>query len=225
MAAMELIQEALKKGQKNLSEYDSKRLLAGYDIPVTREKLATSADEAVKFAGELGYPVVLKGCGPMLTHKTEKSVIRVGLDNDEEVREAFESIYAVEPMDGVIVQEMVKGDRELVIGLIRDPQFGPCVMFGLGGIYTEVLKDVAFRVAPLEERDARDMMEEIKSAKILGEFRGMAAADREVLTKALIGMGRLGLENDSVAEVDVNPLIVARDGKPAAVDALVVLAS
>ncbi len=225
MAAMEVLQEALKKGQKNLSEYDSKRLLAGYDIPVTREKLATSAEEAVKFAGELGYPVVLKGCGPMLTHKTEKGVIRVGLENDEQVKEAFESIHAVEPMDGVIVQEMVKGDRELVIGLIRDPQFGPCVMFGLGGIYTEVLKDVAFRVAPLEERDARDMMEEIKSSKILGEFRGMAAADREVLTKALLGMGRLGLENDSVAEVDVNPLIITREGKPLAVDALVVLAS
>jgi len=220
---MKIIEEAVKKGQKNLSEYDSKRLLAEYDIPVTSEKLVTSADEAVSFANEIGYPVVLKGCGAELTHKTEKGVVRVGLKTDDDVREAFDAIKAVEAMDGVLVQEMVEGMRELVVGLIRDAQFGPCVMFGLGGIYTEVLKDVTFRVAPLEERDAVDMMEEIKATKILGSFRGMSPVDKDVMIKALIGMGRIGLENDSVAEIDVNPLIVSADGKPVAVDALVVL--
>ncbi len=220
---MSIVEDAVKKGQKNLSEYDSKRLLAEYGIPVTTEKLAGSADEAVGFANELGYPVVLKGCGADLTHKTEKGVIRVGLKTDDEVREAFEAINSVEQMDGVLVQEMVKGARELVVGLIRDAQFGPCVMFGLGGIYTEVLKDVSFRVAPLEERDAVEMMGEIKASKMLDEFRGMAAVDQDVMIKTLIAMGRIGLENDAVAEIDVNPLIINAEGKPVAVDALVVL--
>ena len=220
---MDIVQEAIKKGQKSLSEYDSKRVLASYGIPVTREKLARSADEAVSFAKEMGYPVVLKGCSATLTHKTEKGVIRVGLKNDGEVRDAFKAIYAVEPMDGVLVQEMVKGNRELVVGLVRDAQFGPCVMFGLGGIYTEVLKDVSFRVAPIEERDAIEMMEEIRASKILGSFRGMPPVDKKLMAQALIAMGRIGLENDKVNEIDVNPLIINPEGKPVAVDALVVL--
>ncbi len=125
-------------------------------------------------------------------------------------------------MDGVLVQEMLPGERELVIGLIRDPQFGPCVMFGLGREFiTEILKDVTFRVAPLEPRDAREMMDEIKSAKILGPFRGKEPVDRDVLEQALIAMGKIGLEHDEIKEIDVNPLIIHK-GKPVAVDALVV---
>ena len=220
---MDIVNEAIKKGQKNLSEYDSKRVLASYGIPITREKLAKSADEAVAFAKEMGYPMVLKGCSATLTHKTEKGVIRVGLKSDAEVQEAFKAIYSVEPMDGVLVQEMVKGARELVVGLVRDAQFGPCVMFGLGGIYTEVLKDVSFRVAPIEERDAIEMMEEIRASKILDAFRGMPPVDKKVMAKALIAMARIGLENDKINEIDVNPLIINAEGKPVAVDALVVL--
>lgn len=218
---MDFIKEAISKGQKNLSEYDSKRLLAEYGIPVTREKLAKSADEAVNIAKEIGYPVVLKGCGASLTHKTEKGVIRLNIKDDDEVRKAFDEIFKVEPMDGVLVQEMLPSERELVVGLIRDPQFGPCVMFGLGGIYTEILRDVTFRVAPLEPRDAREMMEEIKSAKILGPFRGKEPVDRDILEQALIAMGKIGLEHDEIKEIDVNPLIIHK-GKPIAVDALVV---
>jgi len=220
---MDIVNEAVQKGQKNLSEYDSKRVLASYGIPVTQEKLAKSADEAVTFAKEMGYPVVLKGCSATLTHKTEKGVIKVGLKSEAEVREAFKAIYSIEPMDGVLVQEMVKGARELVVGLVRDAQFGPCVMFGLGGIYTEVLKDVSFRVAPIEERDAIEMMEEIRASKILGAFRGMPPVDMKMMAKALVAMGRIGLENEKVNEIDVNPLIINSDGKPVAVDALVVL--
>jgi acetyl-CoA synthetase (ADP-forming) len=117
---------------------------------------------------------------------------------------------------------MVKGEREFVAGLIRDPQFGPCIMFGLGGIFTEVLKDVTFRVAPLEKRDAIEMMNEIKAKKLLDEFRGKPAVDRDVLASALINLGRIGLENDEIAEIDINPIIILKD-KPVAVDALVVL--
>jgi len=116
----------------------------------------------------------------------------------------------------------VKGSREFVIGLTRDASFGPCVMFGLGGIFTEALKDVTFRVAPLTREDALDMIDEIKTQKLLGEFRGGPAVDRNALAKALVGVGELGVKHDAIAEIDINPLIICGD-KPVAVDALVVL--
>ena len=122
----------------------------------------------------------------------------------------------------VLVQELVKGRRELVAGMTRDPQFGPCVMFGLGGIFTEVLRDISFRVAPIEKRDAMEMAGEIKSHKILDSVRGMPAANMEKLCQILITVGRIGLENPGVKEIDINPLILS-GGDPVAVDALVVL--
>jgi len=129
-------------------------------------------------------------------------------------------------MDGkenaVLVQELVKGQRELVIGLTRDAQFGPCVMFGLGGIFTEILKDISFRVAPLEKRDALDMMHDIKGYKILDAVRGMEAADLDILAYILIKIGQIGMENDRIKEIDINPVILS-GSKPVAVDALVVL--
>ncbi len=222
---MEIIQEALKKGQKTLSEYDSKRLLSGYGIPAVRETLVQSRAAAVKAAKEIGLPVVLKGCSAEIAHKTEKKLIEVDLRTLKEVERAFDAIkerVGETPLDGILVQEMVKGSRELVIGMIRDAQFGPCVMFGLGGIFTEILKDVSFRIAPLEKRDALEMATEIKSAKILGAFRGMPPVDMDLLVSMLINMGQLGLDLEGVKEVDVNPLIVS-GAKPVAVDALVVL--
>ncbi len=223
---MEVLETARKKKHGALSEYDSKRLLSEYGVPVTRERLVKSQKEAVEAAEELGYPVVIKACGPDLTHKTELDAIRLGLDGPKAVRQAMRELKDAtkgHKLQGMLVQEMVKGQRELVMGLIRDQQFGPCVMFGLGGIYTEILKDVAFRVAPLTDRDAREMMEEIKGKKILDSFRGMGAADKDVLAKALVNLGQIGLDHADVKEIDVNPLILAKDGKPVAVDALVVL--
>ena len=222
---MDIVQTALKKGQKSLSEYDSKRLLSSYGIPVVKEKLAQSRAAAVKTAKEIGLPVVLKGCSPEIAHKTEKKLIEVDLRTLKEVERAYDAIVervGQTPLDGVLVQEMVKGSRELVVGMIRDAQFGPCVMFGLGGIFTEVLKDVSFRIAPLEKRDALEMAGEIKSAKILGAFRGMPPVDMDLLVSMLINMGKLGLDLDAVKEVDVNPLIIS-GSRPVAVDALVVL--
>ena len=126
--------------------------------------------------------------------------------------------------NAVLVQEMIRCKRELAMGLTRDPQFGPCVMFGLGGIFTEILKDVSFRVAPLEKQDALAMMQEIRGRKILGAIRGMAAVDLDLLAEILVTIGRIGLENDRIKEIDVNPLMIS-NGKPVAVDALVVLES
>lgn len=222
---MEIVAEALKRGQKGLSEFDSKRLLQAYGFPVVHEVLAQSRSGAIRAAKEIGLPVVLKGCSPEIAHKTEKKLIEVDLRSLKEVERAYEAIVqrvGDTPLDGILVQEMVKGSRELVIGMIRDAQFGPCVMFGLGGIFTEVLKDVSFRIAPLEKRDALEMAQEIKGAAVLEAFRGMPPVDRELLTSMLMNTGRLGLELPAVKEVDVNPLIISGN-RPIAVDALVVL--
>jgi len=221
---MKIIEDALKRGEKTLSEFDSKKVLDAYAIPVTKEMVTKTLSDAVKFAEEIGYPVVLKGSSSTLTHKTELNLIELGIKDRDGLEKAYKALEerGGDQLDGILVQQMVKGDREFVAGLIRDPQFGPCVMFGLGGIFTEVLKDVTFRVAPLEKRDAFEMMDEIKAKKLLDEFRGKPAVNRDILADALINLGRIGLEIDEVAEIDINPLIIDGD-TPVAVDALVVL--
>jgi len=221
---LKIVEEAVNRGEKTLSEYDSKKVLEAYSIPVTKEFIAKNMEEAKKFAKEIGYPVVLKGSSSTLTHKTELNMIELNIKDEKALEEAYKALEerGKGQLDGILVQQMVKGEREFVAGLIRDHQFGPCVMFGLGGIFTEVLKDVTFRVAPLEKRDAIEMMNEIKAKKLLDEFRGKPAVDRDVLASALINLGRIGLENDDIAEIDINPIIILRD-KPVAVDALVVL--
>jgi len=223
---MKIIEEAVKRGAKTLSEYESKLFLTEYGIPITKEAVAGTEDEAVAKAAEIGYPVVLKGSGEELAHKTELDLIALDLKNEAEVREAFKKLTSTKGANvkEVLVQQMVKGDRELVVGLTRDAQFGPCVMFGLGGIFTEILEDVSFRVAPLTRYDAMDMMNDIKGKKILDAFRGKPAVDREALADLLIAVGQIGLDHDEVAEIDLNPLKLVGD-KPVAVDALVVLAS
>jgi acetyl-CoA synthetase (ADP-forming) len=219
-----IIDKALKNGDKTLSEYDSKKVLEAYAIPVTKEYIAKSLDEAKKYAAEIGYPVVLKGHSSTLTHKTELNMIELNLKDENAVETAYKALEerGKGQLEGVLVQQMIKGEREFVAGLIRDPQFGPCVMFGLGGIFTEVLKDVTFRVAPLEKRDALEMMNEIKAKKLLDAFRGKPAVNRDILANALINLGRIGLEVPEIAEIDINPMIISND-VPVAVDALVVL--
>jgi acetyl-CoA synthetase (ADP-forming) len=222
---VKIIDEALKEGRTTLTEYESKQVLALYNLPVTREELVSSPEDLLKAADQIGYPLVIKGCSAEMAHKTEKGLIRVDVRNDEEATTAFREISAA--MNGasdgaVLVQQLVKGKRELVVGLIRDAQFGPCVMFGLGGIFTEILKDTVFRVAPLEKQDALEMMQEIKACKILEAIRGMAAADKNMLAEILMTVGRIGIENDRIKEIDINPVIIS-GGKPVAVDALIVL--
>lgn len=221
---MEIIDNAIKRGQTTLSEHESKSILASYQIPVTREILVESSNNVIPAANKIGYPVVMKGCAPEISHKTEKGLIQTDIRNDTEALDAFNAIMAGinGSKGGVLVQEMIKGKRELVVGLIRDPQFGPCVMFGLGGIFTEILKDVSFRLAPLEKRDALEMMGEIKAHKILDAVRGMEPVDREILSEMLINVGKIGLDNDMVKEIDINPVIIS-GSRPVAVDALIVL--
>ena len=209
-----------------LSEYESKQFLSAYQIPVTREFLVTAESDLIRATNEIGYPVVIKGCAGDLIHKTEQNLVRVDIRNDHEAKIAFKEIMAVLNGAGgaVLVQELVKGQRELVMGMTRDRQFGASVMFGLGGIFTEILEDVVFRLAPLDKRDARDMMEEIRGRRILEDIRSMGAADLDQLGDILIQVGRIGIEHDIIKEIDINPVIIS-EGKGIAADALIVLES
>jgi acetate---CoA ligase (ADP-forming) subunit beta len=209
---------------KNLSEYESARLLADYGIPAAKGILARNWEEVRRAAEDIGYPVVLKVCSPEVSHKTESGLVAVDLRNEADLDLAFHRISASSAATGggFLVQEMIKGERELVIGMIRDPQFGPCVMFGLGGILTEIIGDVTFRPAPLSETDAGEMLREINGKKILGAIRGMPAVDTASLIQCLMAVGRIGLEREEIQAIDINPLIV-QGSRPVAVDALVVL--
>jgi acetate---CoA ligase (ADP-forming) subunit beta len=222
--AAKILDKALKQGRKTLSEYEAKQVLAAYDIPITKEVLIKDKDQLEKGIKKIGFPLVMKGCSAEIAHKTEKGLIHVDIRSATEAKKAFREIMTgMEGFKGgVLMQEMIKGRRELVIGLTRDPQFGPCVMFGLGGIFTEILRDVCFRRAPLEIRDAMDMMQEIKGHKILDAVRGMEAADTNLLAQMLINIGKIGLDFDEVMEIDLNPVILS-GSKPVVVDALIVL--
>jgi acyl-CoA synthetase (NDP forming) len=220
-----MIAQALASRQSTLSEFDSKRLLAGYGIPTTREILVDSLAEAEAAAAQIGYPVVLKVCSALMAHKTEHRLLEMGITHVSDLQKAFNRLApkAKEYAGRVLVQELVVGSRELVMGLIRDPLLGPCVMFGLGGIFTEVLQDVVFRVAPLSADDAMDMIQEIKSYKLLQSIRGMESVDLKELSGYLVKLGRIGTEHPAIQAIDVNPLIV-RQGHPVAVDGLVEVA-
>lgn len=220
---LKIIQQAIASGKKTLSEYESGLVIKSAGVEVVPSFLAKTRDEAFQMAEKIGFPVVMKGCSAELAHKTEAGMVKLNVGNSEEAALVFDELMGkMNGLDGVLIQKMVKGSREFVIGLSRDPQFGPCVMFGLGGIFTEALKDVTFRVTPLSHEDALEMIDEIKTKKMLGEFRGSPAVDREALAKALVGIGELGMRCDSIAEIDINPLIISGN-KPVAVDSLVVL--
>jgi acetyl-CoA synthetase (ADP-forming) len=207
-----------------LSEADSKRLLADYGVPVAPERLVADADTAVAAAEALGFPVVAKLCGPTIAHKTERGLVRLGLADAAAVRVAAEELLgAARPQDGdvgVLVGAMVRGNRELIAGVHRDPQFGPCVMLGVGGILAEVVADVAFRLVPLERVDAEELADDLRTQSLLGPFRGEPAVDRDRLADVVAGLAALAADRIDVVAVDVNPLIVAA-GVPVAVDALV----
>jgi succinyl-CoA synthetase beta subunit len=221
---MTLLNEALAKGQAALTEYAAKQFLAGHGIPVSREVLVPHVDAAVEAATSVGYPVVVKASGARLLHKTEVGGVALHLRTAEDVRQAGRRLAALPGCDGLLVAEMVSGDREFACGLTRDPQFGPCVMFGLGGVLTEALADAVFRVAPLTRFDALEMLQEIRAVKLLGTFRGQAPADLDALTGFLIALGEIGLRYPAIREIDLNPVKIRPDGAPVVVDALIALA-
>lgn len=222
--AERILSAAIEKNQTSLSEFESARLLAAYGIPMVKAVLARSFDEVRTAAEAIGYPVVLKLCSPEVSHKTEGGLVALNLRDEAELDLAYRRISGSSPLKDAdcLVQQMIKGGRELVVGMVRDPQFGPCVMFGLGGIWTEILGDVTFRPAPLSGSDAREMLMEIRGSKILGAVRGMEAVDLDSLAQCLIAMGRIGLAHEEIEAIDINPLIIMGN-RPVAVDALVIL--
>ena len=189
------------------------------------EREVATAELAAQAAAEIGFPVVAKLCGDAIAHKTERGLVRLKLTSAQAVHEAATDLLAAaRPEDGpvtVLVAPMVQGNRELIAGVVRDPQFGASVMLGIGGILAEAIADVVFRPAPLDRVTAHEMIADLATQKLLGEFRGEAAVDREKLVDVLVGLGKLASERSDIASIDVNPLIVRADGVPIAVDALV----
>jgi acetate---CoA ligase (ADP-forming) subunit beta len=221
-----IISDAAARGLRILSENSSARLVEAYSVPVAESRLCADGGEAAKFTGELGGRVALKLCSPDAPHKKEKGFVKVGLTGSESVLEAANEMMARAKglrVEGLLVQRMVSGERELIAGMRRDRSFGPCVTLGIGGIFTEALKDISVRVAPICAEDADEMLDDLKTAKIFGSYRGLPPVDRAALAKVLIALGAIGLNHPEINEIDVNPLIVGEAGAPVAVDALVVL--
>jgi len=221
----QILKTAHEIGQSSLSEYDSKRILKAYGIPVVEESVALTPDEASDAAVRIGFPVVVKGLGSRLLHKTEKGLVHLNLQTPSDVLQAAADIAqdAGPHLEGFLVQPMVEGKREWVAGMFRDPQFGPVIMFGAGGIFTEALSDVAFRLAPLTQHDAAEMLNEIKAQALLNDFRGEKRVDRDALAATLMGLSRLSVERPRISEIDINPLVTKKDGSIVAVDALAML--
>jgi acetyltransferase len=220
----QVMEKALRERRTVLSEHESKEVLRVYGIPVTKEREARDEREFHEALEEIGFPLVIKASGPVLAHKTEQGLVYLDIRNEQEAVAAFTQITA--RLNGkksaILVQEMIRGSRELMVGLSRDEQFGPCVMFGLGGIFTEILKDTTFRMAPIERDEALDMIGDIKARNMMGAFRGMMAADLDLLADILVKVGAIGLDHPEVDAIDINPVILA-GSKPVAVDALIVL--
>jgi acetate---CoA ligase (ADP-forming) len=224
------VQSALDARTGDVAEHEAKSVLARYGIPVTAEALAKSAREAAAIARRIGYPVALKVQSPDIPHKTEAGAVRLAISDEAGLARAYDEVlanaraYAPEAaIEGVLVQEMVTGGTEAILGVTNDPLFGPAVMFGLGGIFAEVLKDVAFRLAPVTPSVARGMIAEIKGYPVLAGARGRPPADVDALADAIVRLSALAVDlRGQVAELDVNPLFVMERGRGVkAADALI----
>ncbi|KUK18131.1 MAG: Acetyl-CoA synthetase [Thermococcus sibiricus] len=226
--AREIIEKA-RAENRPLVEPEAKEILQLYGVPVPEFKVATNEEEAVQFAREIGYPVVMKIVSPQIIHKSDAGGVKVNIKSDEEAKEAFNTImknaknYKPDAnLWGVIIYRMLPLGKEIIIGMIRDPQFGPAIMFGLGGIFVEILKDVSFRVAPISKDEALEMIKEIKAYPILAGARGEKPVNTEALAEIIMKVGELALELPEVKELDINPVFAYEDSA-VAVDARILL--
>ena len=210
-----------------LSEDESKRRLAAAGVPVPEERVVGSPGEAATAATAIGFPVVAKLCGDGIAHKPERGLVRLGLADAAAVEAAAgELLAAARPEDGdvgVLVAPMVRGARELIAGLHRDPQFGLTVMLGLGGVLAEAVGRVAFRMVPLDRVDAEELLDDLGLPALLGPVRGAAPVDRAAVADLVLALAGFGEAEAGVASVDLNPVLITQDGRPVAVDALVEL--
>ncbi len=229
MSLAEVIASAHRQGRSVLTEIESKQVLQEAGIPVAAARLARTAQEAVKIAEEIGFPIVVKIVSPDVSHKSDVGGVRVGLQSAAEVETAFremaDTVKQRQPearIEGVAVQKMARPGIEVIAGMSKDPQFGPVLMFGLGGIFVEMLKDVAFRIVPLEARDARQMIREIKGFPVLEGVRGREPADLGALEALMLQLSQFVEAHPEIEELDLNPVFVYKDGV-LAVDARIVV--
>jgi len=227
--AEKIISKAREEDRDFLLEPEAKRLCALYGLPVTRFEVAKSEDEAVEAARRIGFPIVLKVISPQVLHKSDVGGVILNLKDEEGVREAYrrihENVKAKVPgavIEGILVQEMAPSSTEVIVGAIKDPTFGPTIMFGLGGIFVEILRDVSFRLVPIERVDAEEMIGEIKAYKILEGARGMPKADKEALIEILLKTSEMLIDIPEIKELDLNPIMVYEKGAKI-VDARVIL--
>lgn len=206
---------------KTLHEFDGKKIISLYEIPVTREKMARSPEEATKVAEEIGWPVALKAMSRQIVHKTDAGIVRLNIFEKAEVEKAYREVWenagklgSDGKIEGVLVQEMIPSGVEVILGMTRDPQFGPLILFGIGGIFVEILKDIAFRLPPISEDDAREMIEEIKGHGVLRGDRKGKPYDIDALAEAMAKFSYLCMDVDGIfKEIEINPLIVGERGK------------
>ena len=226
-----VLEQAREENRTILTAPECKVICDAYDIPVPQERLALNEAEAMQYADVMGYPVVLKIVSPDIVHKTEAGALMLGVSGEAAVRDGYRTVLtrakAAHPdakIDGVLVQAMAKRGQEMIIGVTRDPTFGPLLMVGLGGIYVEVLRDVAFAPVPLGVDDALALLDELKGAALLKGVRGEKPADRVALAELVSAVSRFAADHaDAVAEIDLNPVIVHPEGEGVSVvDALIV---
>lgn len=231
-AVADLFTKELSEGRKQLVELPALEVMRHYGFPTVPFALAKTADDAVRAAGEMGYPVVMKISGPKILHKTDVGGVKLNLSDDKAVREGFDGMIASVKKHlgddieiwGVLVQKMLPKGKEIILGMTRDPSFGPLLMFGLGGIYTEALRDVAFRLAPLRTNEAKEMVKDIRSHRLLEGVRGEPPSDLGAVSECLMRLSQLVIDHPSIMELDVNPLIVYPKGEGAvAADARIIL--
>jgi len=228
----EVFRQARERGQFELGEQETRDVITAYGFRVPKSRLATQAEEAVKFAQEIGFPVVMKISSPEILHKSDVGGVRVGLETEGQVDDAYlamvQRVRQRMPnaeIRGALVQEMARGGKEVILGMTRDPQFGPMLMFGLGGIYVEALKDVSFRIAPITRKDAKQMLGEIRARTLLHGVRGEPPVDLEMIEEGLLRISQLVTDFPEIVELDVNPLLVFERGRGGiAIDARLTLA-
>jgi acetyl-CoA synthetase (ADP-forming) len=227
----EIIDKARKEKRRNLMEPEAKTICREYGIPITEFKVAFEKADAVFFAQELGFPVVLKIVSPDVIHKSDIGGVAVNVRSAEEVRETYTAILGnvrrhrpKARITGILVQEMAPPSTEVIVGALKDSQFGPSVMFGLGGVFVEVLKDVVFRIAPVTMQEAKLMISQIKACKVLQGFRNAPPADTHAIAEIIVKTSRLAVEHEEIRELDLNPVIVYQKGAKT-VDARIILES
>jgi acetate---CoA ligase (ADP-forming) subunit beta len=225
----EIIAQVHREGRKALLETEAKTICIEYAIPVTTFKLAKNKKEAAKFAEQIGFPVVLKIVSPEIIHKSDAGGVMINLKNASEVQDAYRKILenakkhnAAAQIDGVLVQEMAPQSTEVIVGAIKDPQFGQTLMFGLGGIFVELLKDVTFRIAPITQQDAEEMITEVKAYPLLKGYRNTPPTDINAIVKILLNTSKLIMDYPEIKELDLNPVMAYEKGVKT-VDARIIL--